>query len=226
MPHHNTRRRPGAAAAAVLLLLLASLALAACGGSSSSAPSTAAASTSASTTTGTTGTAGQPTKAGTPPAFVARVAKLRACLKAQGIALPTFKAGAPKTPGTGGGPAGGASKLPAGVSRAQYEAALKKCGGGFPYRGFGGGTGLRGRVSSPAFKAALAKFAQCMRENGVNVPSPNTSGKGPIFNTQGLNPTSAKFRTAEQKCSPQLRAGFGNQPGTGTGAPAQPGAAG
>ena len=24
-----------------------------------------------------------------------------------------------------------------------------------------------------------------MRENGVNIPAPNTSGKGPIFNTQG-----------------------------------------
>ena len=70
---------------------------------------------------------------------------------------------------------------PTGVTRAQYEAALKKCGG----------ARLRGRrvaaSNSPAFRQALAKFAACMRENGVNVPAPNTSGNGPIFNTKGLN---------------------------------------
>src|ERR1035441_8569871 len=36
------------------------------------------------------------------------------------------------------------------------------------------------RVSSPAFKAALAKFATCLRQNGVNIAPPNTSGKGPV----------------------------------------------
>ncbi len=70
-------------------------------------------------------------------------------------------------------------QLPKGVTRAQYEAAIKKCGGGsFAGRG--------ARFNSPAYKAALTKFAACMRENGVNVPAPNTSGSGPIFDTKGL----------------------------------------
>ena len=43
-----------------------------------------------------------------------------------------------------------------------------------------------------------------MRENGVDVPAPNTSGNGPIFDTKGLNTASAQFRTAESKCSGYL----------------------
>ena len=44
-----------------------------------------------------------------------------------------------------------------------------------------------------------------MRENGVNVPTPNISGNGPVFSTKGLDTSSAKFRAAEQKCSSLLR---------------------
>jgi len=64
------------------------------------------------------------------------------------------------------------------------------------------------RVSSPAFKAALAKFATCLRQNGVNMSAPNNSGTGPIFSTKGINTSSAQFRTAERKCSATLRAGL------------------
>jgi hypothetical protein len=68
------------------------------------------------------------------------------------------------------------------------------------------------RVSSPAFKAALAKFATCLRQNGVNIAPPNTSGKGPVFSAKGINTASAQFRTAERKCSATLRGGFGASP--------------
>ncbi len=59
-----------------------------------------------------------------------------------------------------------------------------------------------------------------MRENGVNIPVPNASGSGAIFNTKGIATASAQFKTAETKCSSDLRAGFAN------GAPGRPGAAG
>ena len=36
-----------------------------------------------------------------------------------------------------------------------------------------------GRLKNPVYQKALASFATCMRENGVNVPQPNTSGTGP-----------------------------------------------
>jgi hypothetical protein len=114
--------------------------------------------------------------------------------------------------------------LPKGVSKARYEAAIKKCGG-FPRGGFAGGGATA--FSSPAAKQALVKFAACMRENGVNVPAPNTSGKGPVFNDKGLDTSSAKFAAAESKCRADLLSVFRKRPGTVGGAPGAggPGAA-
>ena len=111
----------------------------------------------------------------------------------------------------GGGAAGGGPKLPSGVTRAQYEAALKKCGGG-TFRG-----GATARLKNPAYLTALTKFAACMRENGVNVPAPDTSGKGPIFDTKGIDTSSSQFKTAESKCSSDLTSAFRH--GSGTGGP-------
>jgi hypothetical protein len=103
------------------------------------------------------------------------------------------------------------------VTRAQYEAALKKCGGGFA----GGGS----RFSSPVFKQALEKFSACMRTNGVNLPTPNTSGKGPVFNTAHLNTSSTQFKAAEAKCSAHLRGAFPGRAGAGAAAGGAGGAA-
>jgi hypothetical protein len=207
MPHINSRRKPMATAA--LLLLVTCLGLAACG-SSSKSPSTTA-STAASTSTAGGG-ATAPGSAGTTPAgrgragaFGKRFAAIRECLQKNGVTLPQRTPGQRRPGGAGGflgGGASGAPPLPKGVTRAQYEAALKKCGGG-NFAGAGGA-----RLKSPVYKAALAKFASCMTENGVKVPAPNTSGKGPIFDTKGINTASAQFRAAESKCSSALRGAF------------------
>jgi len=213
------------AATAALILLLTCLGLAACGNSSKSSTTdtTAAASTS------TSGTSA-PGSAGTTPggrgtgAFGKRFTAVRECLQKDGITLPQRTPGQHR-PGAAGGFLGGgagAPPLPKGVTRAQYEAALKKCGGG---RFAGGGAGSA-RFKSPVFKAALTKFASCLRENGVNVPPPNTSGTGPIFNTKGINTASAQFKTAESKCSSVLRGAFRGGAGgpgpRGTGAGGSP----
>ncbi len=58
----------------------------------------------------------------------------------------------------------GGPRLPAGVTRAQYEAAMKKCGGA-------AFVGSGARIKSPPVKQALAKFSACMRQNGVNLPA-------------------------------------------------------
>jgi len=202
---YSSRRKPEVAAATVLVLLLACLGLAACGGSSSSSSSsTAAAATSTSTGTGAKGP-----NAG-------RFAAMRECLQKNGVTLPAFKPGQHGGP-QARGPFGGTSgrQLPKGVNKAKYEAALKKCGGG-------------ARFKSPAFQAALAKFASCMRENGVNVPAPNTSGSGPVFDTKGIDTSSAQFKAAEAKCQSDLSGAFRRGPGAG-GSPnangAPPGAA-
>jgi hypothetical protein len=192
----------------VLVLVLASLVLAACGSSSSTSSTTTTSTASASATTPTTG--------GTPGAAGGRFAAIRECLQKNGITLPTRKPGTRKpgqAPGAGGFLGGGGPTLPKGVSKAQYEAAIKKCGG-FPRGGFTGGAH---GFNSATGKQALAKFAACMSENGVKIPTPNTSGKGPIFNTKGIDTSSAKFKEAETKCRSDLLGGF-RRPGTG-GAP-------
>ena len=212
----NRRKRTAKpAATALLAILLACLGLAACGGSSKSSSTSASAAATTSTGAGA--------KSGSTGAGAGRFTALRECLQKNGITLPQRPAGTRRTPGAGGasGAGGflsgaGGPQLPKGVTRAQYEAAIKKCGG----RSFGG---AGSRLQSPAYKQALAKFAACMRENGVNVPAPNTSGKGPVFNVKGLNTASTTFKTAETKCSSDLRGSF--RPGAGGAAPGGAGGA-
>ncbi len=184
---------------AVAALLLASLLLAACGSSSNT----------------TAGTTAAKTAAGAPAS--GRFAAVRECLQKAGITLPSRGSG---TPGAGGPPAGGfglggggggGPTLPKGVTREQFQNALRKCGGGL---GRGGGFGSR--LSSPTYRKALASFAACMNKNGVKLPAPNTTGKGPIFNTSGLNANSPAFVAARTKCESLLRARPGT-PGTGAG---------
>jgi len=208
----NSRSSSSRPVIAAIAIALVSLALAACGGSSSTSTTTAkSANSTAATATSKTRFPG-----------AARFAALRACLKKNGISLPQRTPGKHAAPGVGGllG-AGGGPVLPKGVSRTQYEAVLKKCGGGFTPGRLGAG---RSRFQSPEAKKALAKFAACMRENGIKVGEPNTSGKGPIFDTKGIDTAGAKFTAAEQKCGVDLRSALGARPGAGAGGASPPGA--
>src|SRR5206468_1449397 len=117
--------------------------------------------------------------------------------------------------GGGAGVGGLARRLPAGVTQAQFQAALKKCGGGAPAPG-------PQRFATPAAKTALASFSTCMRKKGVSLPPPNTTGAGPVFNTTGVNTTTPAFKAAAASCQPLLRGVLGRNPaGRGTGATAQ-----
>jgi hypothetical protein len=200
MPHtHVNRRKPATVALGLMALLLVSLGLAACGSSSSGSSSTTA------TASASTGTGGKGPNAG-------RFAAVRECLQKNGVTLPAFKPGQHGQP-QARGPFGGAGgrQLPKGVNKTKYEAAIKKCGGGtFAGRGGGGA-----RFKSPAYKAALAKFATCLNQNGVKVPAPNTSGNGPVFDTKGINTSSAQFKAAEAKCQSDLAGAFRRGPGAG-----------
>jgi hypothetical protein len=203
MPNIKSNRRTPAAGAVVLVLLLGCLGLAACGGSSKSSSTSTNASAATTTTTGATAAKGP--NAG-------RFTALRECLQKNGITLPKLPAGKRPVPGVSpGGIGGGGFALPKGMSKAQYEAVVTKCGG---LRG-GAFNGGGARFRSPVFKTALAKFATCLRENGVNVPAPNTSGKGPVFGTKGINTSSAQFKAAEKKCQSVLASAFRRAPGSG-----------
>jgi hypothetical protein len=180
-----------------VMLVGAALALAACGGSSSAGTKNAAATT---TTTGSS--SGKD-----------RRAALRECLAKQGIKLPSAPAGGAQ-PGAGGPPGGGGGFIPpTGATSSKTQEAFKKCGGG-SFRG------SRPR-NSAAFTATLTKFAACMRENGVKLPAPNTSGKGPVFDTKGIDTSSAAFKSAQSKCRSALKGAFpgGGRPPSGQQAP-------
>ncbi len=194
MPQNiSSKRRPTGTAAAILLVVLASLVLAACGSSSKSSSTSTSTNASASATSSSTGKG--------PGAVGSRFSALRECLQKNGIALPKFTRGQRPSPQSHG------PVLPKGVSKTQYEAAIKKCGGSGAFAGGGG------HFNRTAIKQSLAKFATCMRENGVKVPKANTTGKGPVFNTKGLNTSSATFKAAESKCRGDLGGAFRGAPG-------------
>ncbi|MDQ6796229.1 MAG: hypothetical protein M3067_15700 [Chloroflexota bacterium] len=117
-------------------------------------------------------------------------AKVAACLKQQGVNLPRRPPGGGPGLGLGlgGGPPGGGQSS---ANRAKFRAALRKCGVNFRGRRF---------ARNPAFRQALVKFAACVRRNGYNLPAPNTSGSGPVFNRGRVNPNDPRFRTAASKC--------------------------
>lgn len=194
MPSTRTPRR---AASAALVAVVLALLLAACGGASSK----------------TTGTRSVRAPAGTavpgraPGAFGALLEKLRGCVQRNGIQLPAGESGAGLAALLRGGPQ---HALPKGVTRAEYEGVLKKCGGLPLLRG---GTRGFGRVQSPKVQEGLRNFAACMRAEGIKVGTPNTSGNGPILDTQGLDRNSAKFRAASRHCASKLQFAFRRAPG-------------
>jgi hypothetical protein len=187
-----------------LVALGACVTLAACG-SSGGGSSAASKSSAGATTKGRGPGSGQ---------FTA----LRSCLQKQGITLPAPPSGTTRQPGGpgAGAPGGGAGgfQLPKGVSQTQYQAALKKCGAG----NFAGGRAAG--FNSPTARTALVKYAACLRQSGVNVPAPNTTGKGPVFNTKGIDTSSSKFKAAQSKCQSDLKGAFGGGGPSGGAPPA------
>lgn len=199
------RSRGRGVAIAALLLVLA-IPLAACG-SSSSGGSTSAASTTASATAGATGPAGRPD-----------VARLRTCLQQQGVTLPRPPGGGRGGPGSGFRRGGGFFSGLSSAQLARVRAAMQKCGAPFGrFRRFG--PDLR----SPAFRRALAAYVACVRRNGFNLPAPNTSGSGPIFDPSKVNRQDPRFRAASAKCQQLLAAARPAPPG---GTPPPPGRTG
>lgn len=228
--HLRIPRRP-AAVSLLLVLALAGLLLAGCGSSSSNTVTTSASATAAGGAggTGTTGAGGTGATGTTGARGAGRFTAIRECLQKAGITLPSRPQGTRPQGGGGGGFFGGGSgagpALPKGVTREQFQAALKKCG--LSRRpGAGGRFGAgRANLNTPAFRKTLASFSACMNEHGVKLPAPNTSGKGPVFDTTGINTKSAAFQKAEETCRGKVHLFFPGAGGSGSAGGAPPSAA-
>lgn len=183
-------------AAALATLALACFGLTACGessggGSSQTSASASAPSLSAKARSAQSAATAKP-QSGAIASGKPQPNGVRACLEKSGAI------------GKGASTAGGLA--PNGSKRAQLQAALKKCSGG-RLPGAAARSGL-GRVNGTAFRQALAAYSACLRQNGVNMPAPNTSGKGPVFSTKGVNTSSPRFRSATMKCRGVLISAF------------------
>ena len=159
---------------ALAAVAVAVAALAGCGGSSGTSSSKASGSTAAGSTAATSTAATQPER-------------LRACLKRLGINVPSSVSTVSDL----------VANPPKGVSRAQLVAAVQSCGDIGP-----GLATVKPRATPSAYAQAFVSFVSCMREQGVNLPAPNTSGKGPVIDLKGVDTTSAKYKAAAGKCAP------------------------
>jgi hypothetical protein len=189
-------------AGALVILTLASVSLSACGGGSSGKASSANAAAKGASTTATappTTTSAGSTSTSAPNTGTPATAqsKLRACLQKNGVNLPPPTSGAATTHGSSG------------VPTATLQAALKKCYTR-PIVPFAGPKRRPASpaIQNPAFKAALGQFATCLRQKGLNVPAPNTSGNGPILSTKGINTRSPQFASATKACRSVLVGAF------------------
>ena|SRR5947209_6173730 len=90
----------------------------------------------------------------------------------------------------GGGGGGGRFQNP------QFRAALRKCGINPP---------AGRRFNGSMYRQTITKFAACVRQNGYNLPAPNFSGKGPVFDPSKVNRNDPKFMAAARKCQGLLR---------------------
>jgi hypothetical protein len=185
--------------AVAALLVTTALAAAACGGGGGSAASTGT--TAATTTTSAAGTANG--------ANSAAFAKYTACLKQNGVTLPSFGAGGPPGGGVGGGGQGtaptGTAPAPSTGTNGQggqgrsrfantpkFQKAAAACAklrpSGFRGGGFGGGRGGGNGQSSAAFAA----YRNCLTLHGVKQSALRTGG--------GASPT-AKVQKALTACA-------------------------
>jgi hypothetical protein len=84
-------------------------------------------------------------------------------------------------------------RVPVGVNRAKFAAALKKCSSGELHVG-------RVPVTSTAFQRQIRRLAACLAGNGYTLPPPNFPGPGPVINTSGVNIASARWEATATGC--------------------------
>ncbi|WAL96175.1 hypothetical protein [Streptomyces sp. Je 1-369] len=107
--------------------------------------------------------------------------KERECLRKQGLKVSEPKSGEDVRGITIGGD----------MSKEKMEAALKKCGAG---------GGRSGKGPSQADKDKMLKYAQCMRENGFNMPDPKFDGGAMRAQPMPKGAEAKKMEKAAEAC--------------------------
>jgi hypothetical protein len=59
-------------------------------------------------------------------------------------------------------------------------------------------------VNSSAYRQSVNRYVACVRQNGYDMPDPNLSGNGPVFDESKVNRDDPKFQSASQKCQQLL----------------------
>jgi hypothetical protein len=100
------------------------------------------------------------------------------------------------------------------VDKDKLDAAMKACK---KYNPIGDGGRLNDLENDPEFQEAQLRWAQCMRDHGVDVPDPGSGERRGLL--VGKDQNSDKLQAAMDACDPILRDFFGDSgPGKGGGA--------
>ncbi|HYN97781.1 MAG TPA: hypothetical protein VES42_28410 [Pilimelia sp.] len=109
--------------------------------------------------------------------------KFAECMRGEGLDVPD--------PGTGDGPM---FRFREGQDRAKVEKAMEAC------RQYAPNGGRPPRLDGAQLEQ-FRKLAKCMRENGIeNFPDPAADGGIRLNRNSGIDPESAEFKAATEKC--------------------------
>ncbi|MGE4425724.1 MAG: hypothetical protein AB7G37_04635 [Solirubrobacteraceae bacterium] len=89
--------------------------------------------------------------------------------------------------------------------REKLQKAMEACGSRMGGRSAGGQRGGRPAVRDADYRERVKAYATCVRKNGYDLPDPDFSGDGPIFDPDEVDQSDAKFRRASAACQTELR---------------------
>jgi hypothetical protein len=118
---------------------------------------------------------------------------LEGCLRRQDIVLAEGSEKADEDVGIGGVLGQGGMRVPPGVTRRRFEAALRKCG-------FANMQVEGAPITNPTFRRRILQLTVCLRARGFKIPAPDLSGNGPVFDTSGIDITSPSWIAAKRTC--------------------------
>lgn len=93
--------------------------------------------------------------------------------------------------------------IPQGTDKAKADKATEEC-----EKYLKGAVGEKGKAPDPAMRDKILKFAQCMREHGVNMPDPGENG---MIKMQSGPGEEQKVKDAQEACK-EFAPGFGPKP--------------